>query len=594
MECDKGAVVKYTLDGRDPLTAGRRYKGPIYLSQPRNHLRAVTVKGKQHSQVLDVLYVVCHFAMPHEVVKGSMIIRTFPQAMDTVKKAMSKVLGFPKERVQIEKEDTDQADKYWLTTCLRDPAPRQKLAIDRPYTLVRGDKQKNQFMTNFKADVHRATGADPTGVEISAGSGDHSGIIVMFVIGREHAAEIGKQLLDPSSFLLSRAKTKAHMKEARLSVVESLADRLSSGGIREALRESFQKKAHLVELLCMGDGDTGVISTLISKNDVKVLKKAYEKCVSTVLPDCVQEGFTESPEDIELTYTIDVVTQTVPVKLDGGVVVKNLNAESTGVAAKMELELCDMGLPVAIKRGTKATSRPLNKVEFRVRWDKPHAGKDEKVLQDFVTAAFFVYAESKLAQVVDFVLGAEVRGTDVATAANSSPLGLSVSRATRSGGEDIRDPSLTVDLSALPAEATDMFIALSTFEADQLCHFPNLTVELYDSEAKRKLTSYVLPSDLETKAVVACTLSRPDGAWVLHGLALPSGGNMRHFDPIHGVISKRQDDYLRWERRQHLVKLRVMHKNSRITEASTNEFAKFMWGVIVMPIPLFQLVVRCL
>jgi stress response protein SCP2 len=449
-------------------------------------------------------------------------------------------------------------------------------------------------MNNFKADIHRATGADPTGVEISAGSGDHSGIIVMFTINREYATEISKQLADPTSFLVARSKTKAHMKEARLSVVESLGDRISNGGVREQLRESFQRKARLAELLCMGDGDTGVISTLVSKDDVKVLKKAYEKCVKDVLPDCVQEGFTESPEDMELTITVDVVAQTKPEKLDGGVVVKNLNAESTGVAAKMEPELGDMGLPVAIKRGTRATSRPLNKVEFRVTWDTPHSGKDGKVIQDHVTAAFFVYAESKLAQVCDFVLGTEVRGGDSSTAASSSPLGLSVRRAVMAGGEDIQKPSLVLDLSALPAEATDMFITLASFEADELGHFPNLTIELYDSEARRKLTSYVLPPNLDSKAVVACTLSRPDGAWVVHGLSLPAGGHSRQFDPIHDVIAKRQDDYLRWERRQHLVKLRVMHKTKRITEASTNDFAKFMWHVILMPIPLFQLVVRCL
>jgi stress response protein SCP2 len=348
----------------------------------------------------------------------------------------------------------------------------------------------------------------------------------------------------------------------------------------------------------MGTGDTGVISTLIPKGDVKQLKKAYEKCVKDVLPDCVQEGFTETPEDIELTYTVDVVTSTRgPKKLDGGTVVKDLNADKTGVCVRVEQELGDMGLPVATKLGFKATSRPLHKVEFRLRWDPPVAkpsGREEKVIQDFVSGALFVYAENKMAQVIDFVLGSEARASDTDTAQQSSALGLAVSRAATSGGEDPHDPRLVLDLSALPLEATDLFISLTTFETDKLSHFPNLTVDLFDFDAQRKLTSYALPAMLDTKAVVALSLSRPDGAWVMHGLGVPSEGNVRHYDPIHAVISLRQDDYLRWDRRQHLVKLRVMHKTGRITEASTNDFAKFMWGVIELPIPLFQLVVRWL
>jgi hypothetical protein len=305
------ARILFSTDGRDPMAAGRRYKGPILLQEPRTHFRAVAVRGTERSQAIDAFYVVCHYAMPNEVVKGSLVIRTFPQAIDMVKAALSSSLGFPKERVLIERAQSEDADaaNFWMTCSLRDPLPRHRLTIDRPYTLVRGAKQKDTFVENFKKDINRASGGDPTNIVVSTGVDAASGCIVVdFTLERVYAEELGRQLVDHTSHILTKARGKAHYREGTLSVVESLGDRLTASSVRGALRDSFSRKVTLVEILCMGEGDTGVIAILISKDQVKTAKKAFEKCVKEVLPDCVQEGLTESPEDIELFYTIDVVT----------------------------------------------------------------------------------------------------------------------------------------------------------------------------------------------------------------------------------------------------------------------------------------------
>jgi len=161
---------------------------------------------------------------------------------------------------------------------------------------------------------------------------------------------------------------------------------------------------------------------------------------------------------------------------------------------------------------------------------------------------------------------------------------------TDKGGEH----RMQLDLGGLPAEVTDIFFVLAAFETDDMSVFPNPTVGIFDSVSGRQLTQYTLPTAGKTQAMIMCSVSRPDGRWVVNGLGVPTAGNVRHYEPIRKTIGMRQEDYNRWERRECIVKLRAMLKTNRITEASTSDYALFIWRVLRMPVTSFQLVVRWL
>jgi stress response protein SCP2 len=607
-----GPQILYSVDGRDPMDTGRRYKGPLLLSEPRTHLRAVIVKGKERSEIIDAIYVVCHYAMPGDVITGTFNVRLFQQAVPHLKIALSNALDYPKERIEVNRVDSSSSpsEKMWLTVSLRDPLPRHRLTIDRPYTLVRGAKQKQQFIEAFTRDVAKGVGSEPTGIEISAGS-----IVVDFTLPRQAAEELNRQLDDPQSYLLSRAKSKQHFREARLSVVESLGDRLADPSIQDSLRDGLSKKGLLrrsttstsqlsdagSEFMCAGSGDTGVIATLVQQDQIKALRKVFEKCVKEILPDCVQENVSEGPEELEIGYTIDVVTvKKDNARVDDAIVRKIINEEE--VLPRFQNELRELGLPARVSFNKPPASRPLSQLEFRLRWDYPVvAGGEVKPIQDYLDAICMVYAESSLLQIVDFKSATEGSHTyDGPKSSSSQELCKAINRAIRHSGDDLKDTGgehrMMLDLDALPPEATDIFFILATFETDDLSAFPNPEVGIFDASSNRRLTQYHLDSAGKSQAVIMCSLSRIENSssWIVNGLGLPSKGNVRHYDEIRASIGSRQDDYLRWERRQDIVKLRAMLKTERLNEGSTNDYASFLWRVLKMPTPVFQLVTRWL
>merc|ERR1719443_2561737 len=210
-----------------------------------------------------------------------------------------------------------------------------------------------------------------------------------------------------------------------------------------------------------------------------------------------------------------------------------------------------------------------------------------------------VYSEGALAQIIDFRSAHEEGVFDGPSSPKAHSLCRAVNRSIQHTGDEMTDKGgehrMMIDLVALPPEITDIFFLLAAFECDDLSAFPNPAVGIFDGISGRQLSQYCLSSAGKTQAVVMCSLSRPDGSrWVVNGLGIPSAGNVRHYDPIRATITSRQEDYNRWERRETIVKLRAMVKTGRMTEASTSDYALFLWRVLRMPMTSFQLVVRWL
>lgn len=586
----------YTLDGRDPYTAGIRYHAPLRLSKPHNHLRIVARQGKAYSAVAGGHYVVCHYIVPDEIVTGSLRVRIFEEAAGSLRASLASVFEMPLERVMVQREKSEASETgaCWLTITLRDPAPRHRLHIQRPFTLVRAAKAKQAFVENFTKDVAKAVGQAPSGIELSAGS-----IIVDFTMPRHQADELGRQLHDSSSFLLTKAKSRQHFQEASLSVVASLGDRLEKPETHTDIIGSLAKKAMSVkdrDVVCLGHGETGVIAYLGKSESMKNTRKAFEKTVKDVLPDCVLEGMSEGPENIEISYTVDVVCEG---DLNGGKLSRDINNGELG--NNLEFSLQQQGfLAARVATGSRATSRPVSQLEFHLKWDFPLGRQISGVSvdgakKDYLDGICMVYCENRLAQIIDFRSAhEEVLLYDGAETREATEMCKAINRAIRHSGDEMSDTGgeqcLQIDLGALPFQVTDVYFVLAAFEMANLADFPNPAVGIYDAHSRRQLTEYHLASAGESQAIVMCNLTRHYGRWVMHGMGVPSEGCVKRYEPIRELLASRQEEYLRWDHCKDLMLLRALVKTKRITKASTNDFALFLWGVIGLPIAAFQLV----
>jgi len=340
----------------------------------------------------------------------------------------------------------------------------------------------------------------------------------------------------------------------------------------------------------MGEADVGVIACIGKSDQMKHVRKALEKSVKDVLPDCVQEGMTEGPEEIEIAYTVDVVCQG---DSNGGKLARDIN--SGDLPCTLEDLLIEQRFPASVSVGSRATARPLSQLEFHLKWEFPQP-KIDVSKKDYLDGICMVYCENRLAQVIDFRSAhEEVLLHDGSETREANDMCKAINRAIQHSGDEMSETGgeqcLQIDLSALPLEVTDVYFVLAAFESATLADFPHPAVGIYDAYSKRQLTEYQLDSAGESQAIIMCCLTRASGRWVMHGMGIPTEGGVKSYEPIRELLADRQEAYRRWERCKDLMLLRAMLKTKRMTKASTNEFALFLWKVLGLPIAVFQLVV---
>lgn len=594
------AKILYSLDGRNPLISGSRYRHPIQLSAPRTHLKAVAIQGRSCSPMVEEVFVVSHYAVPDEVVTGSFSCRGFPEAQELISSCFADVLGEPEQRFKVHVGEASSTSRSrWIRVPVTDPAPRHLMKIDRSFASIRGAKLA-KWSERMTADIQRAVGEGPTSLEVRARTGGGvthkaGAIDVEFTLPHRLAMEVSRHLQDPQSYLLTAASCRTFFQEATLDVIASLGSRMMEPQLKNGLHEALSKKAAVDEVLSIGNGDEGVIAVAVPDTEVKKLKDRsfLKKSIQARLPDAVLGELRECPDNLEVSFVVDIVSgrRFGEERFDGGVLVRDFNKGTFG--HKLEARLSSNELPTRISTITKAASRELARLEFRASWGA--GGGNE-----YLDLMCLVYQANSLKQVVDRSSQDDQRFTyDGAQSAEADTLCRSIGRCVIHDGDRVSEDSerrehrILVDLYGLPPDVTDLFFVLLAPKGEDIRDFHNPTLGIYDHAQDRALVEYTVDPERRTSAKVMCSLTRdPDHAkWVLHWLHLPSPGTVEDIQPIRRVIGERQGAYSRWERRKELVKLRTLHKLSRLTDSSVSDFASLLKSVLQLPTTAFQTVV---
>jgi len=598
----------YTLDGRDPSVTGKRYRGPLTLSGARNHLRIVAIQGNERSVVVDAVYIVCHYAIPDEIVTGTLRIRTFPEVQEALAHSIATVLGEPQERVGVKATDVEGGSNVWLRIPVCDPNPRHSIAFDRSYATVRSKPQP--FIDKFRKDVEKALGKAPVNCELKAlrsgGQSDHKAgsIAIDFTLPRDLALQVATQLKDSTSYLLSEAKMRTLFAEAEVTVVEPLGERLTSKELQQNLHEALGKRATVDEVVGIGSGEAGVIAISLTAKEAKKIKEAHfvTKCIKEFFPDAALGELQEGVEELDWEYTVDVQSRVGDTgdRKDGGTVVQELNGGS--MTSKLEQKLLEKDLALNVLVKDKASSRGLSELEFHLEWEHPvNLDPTQVLVKDYLDGICMIYSGEELSEVVDFRSAIEQQLVyDGARTPEAASLARSIGRAIRHSGDMMSDKGgehrMWADLDALPLSVTDLFFVLASFASGDLSLFGNPLVQIHDAVLGRQLTQYNLGEAGDAQAVVMCSLSRdPDhGIWVVHGLGIPTQGNAKNYGGIRETLTKLQGGYSRWGRRKDIVLLRSLHEHARVSENSKSEFADTLNSVLGLPIPIFQLLLTWL
>jgi len=593
---DQGAKLFFSLDGRDPFLAGKRYRGSLTLTSEYNFLRVVAVLGAERSVVVERRFRVCHYAVPDEVVSGSIKVRTFPEVEHHVITAFSQAVEVPRETVtlKVTMEPNSTNGKCWMRIPITDPTPAHRLKIDRAFTIVKGDAKKRAYLDKFAKDIKKATGAFPENLSVTAGS-----IIVDFTLAREPAAEMLRQLADPTSFLLTKAKLKGSFSDAEYRHAESLGDRVSDPQLHSTLHKALGVKASVDEVIGTGHNDEGVIAICCPESQVKKLKKPFTMHVSKACQDlgAVVDTVLVGPEELSVDFSIEVVNDE---RLGAGDLVRRVNGDR--FRKDMERELSTKGLldtDVAMK--TRATSREVSELEFLLQWDFPEKPKNDfSRLPDYLDGICLIFSEDDLVEVVDFRSASgesNVRRSPASQSSRQSAFRTrGVNRAVQHSGDVMSETGgqhrISLDLAALPPDVTDLYFVLAGYDCKDISLFPNPAVEIIDACSRQNMMKYSIASAGSTEAVIMCSLTRAESRkWIVRGLGIPTEGNVNNYDPIQAVVAKLQVGYGHWERRSELVLLRVLHKLDRLLQSSSSDFGCFMGRVLALPVPIFQLVV---
>lgn len=619
-QVEKPPEIYYTLDGRDPFLQGRRYRGgPLVLSGARTHLRAVAIRGQQQSRVVDEIFVVCHYAIPEDVLTGSLQVLGPPMLRPKIQAGLAKLLKVPIERVIVEANEPERSTHFgkWLCVPICDPRPRHALKIDQNFARIRGKEKLGPFVTNLTSDIEKACGVKPENMIVTA---DHRGgraefragcINAEFCMAREPAEELVRQLATDSSYLLTQAQLRTYLAESDLHLVKPVGLRLMDQELLDKILEQVKKKlvkGNVKRIVGVGVGDLGTIAVDVSGDCSKIPPIVMTKIVGAALPDYPGLSIAEIkefPEECSFNYTIDVISssqlsvedKTVRIS-DASSFMKDLNCpefmenfNAIMEESKLRVEVTDM---------VPTSSRGLSQLEFHLQWDKPANATPE----DLLDGVCFIYNGSQLLQVLDYRASiSEQEIHDGELTKEKSWMGRSINRAIQHSGDDVTSTGgqhrIAMDLDAFPLSVTDLYFVMASSggEGDgprDLSAFRNTRVEIHDVVLGRMLTEYKIPTGDKAQARVMCKLSRdPDhNKWVVHGLGIPSEGSVRDYAPIRSLLADRQAGYLRWQRRKHLVVIRVLWKKRRMTEGATNEFALLCKRVLGLPLLAFQCLVK--
>ncbi|CAJ1357727.1 unnamed protein product [Effrenium voratum] len=132
-----GMKVLYTTDGRDPFLAGQRYIGAFSIASPRVQLRAVAVQANKRSQAVEATFLVCHCALPDEIVFGVLRAQLFPASMELMLKYTAETVDLPVERLQATISEAGEGTGRWIQVDLHDLKPRHQLRFDLAYATVK-------------------------------------------------------------------------------------------------------------------------------------------------------------------------------------------------------------------------------------------------------------------------------------------------------------------------------------------------------------------------------------------------------------------------------------------------------------------------
>uniref|UniRef100_A0A7S1RZM6 TerD domain-containing protein n=1 Tax=Alexandrium catenella TaxID=2925 RepID=A0A7S1RZM6_ALECA len=402
-----------------------------------------------------------------------------------------------------------------------------------------------------------------------------------------------RQLSDPTSFLLTRAKLKGSFGDASYTHAEALGDRVSDPSLHSGLHKALGVKGTVDEVIGFGTDDEGVLAICCPEGQVKKLKKPFAMHAAKACQDlgAIVEAVQTGPEQLSMEFSIEVVNDS---RLDAGGLLKKVNSEPFRSA--MERGLSSAGLPDAeVTVRTKATSRELARLEFLLRWDFPASGGGAGGLPDYLDGICLVYREDDPVHTVDFRSAHASAGRRREATREASQRCQAIGRAIRHSGDVMSDTGgehrMSLDLAALPTDVTDLYFVLAGYDCRDLSQFPNPAVEIVDAHSQKSMMRYSLASAGSAEAVIMCSLSRAESRkWIVRGLGIPTAGSVRDYAPIKAAIAKLQVGYGHWERRGDLVELKVLHKLGRVTRAGTSEFAGFVQALMALPVPVFQLV----
>lgn len=605
----QGLRIFYTTDGRDPFVVGKRYRGPVTVSAPYTNVRCVVVKGRERSAIVSKSFTVCQQVLPNEIVSGAVSVRVFEDAIVSVQEALSMSTGVPPGKLHawcLEEEGRARGGSQWLWVNVKDKKPDWRLNVQcagRPW-VVSVAKKKKKFLKDFIRDVGKAVGEKPSDVSFTDISKELMAdeFHVDFSMSGEAAEELERQLADGDGWLLSAAPLREIFEDGDIVMTKSLGDHLSEKICAEEFQKALGRGSGVQEVVGFGKTDSGVLGVLVAADKADRLLRNIAPSVNKACRgfDLEVSRVKRGAETLDIGYAIDICNNAHENpdglgRIDPGSVVRHLNGRGFTDAFNSELEA--RGLPAEISVKTRAASRQLGQVELVLRWGEV-VGHPR---QDFLDGVCFVYCEESLAHIIDFRChsraGSIHDGPATPAAERQS---LSIARAVHhSDGwlEAAEDDChrLIVDLQALPLEVTDLYFVMMASEHDAMVQFPEPAIQIHDCGTRRLLSEYCCQDTAGADAVVMGRLSRPDGGtWLFHAVGAPTEGNVNNYGTIRQVLAQVQKGYSHWERRETLVKLRVMLRKGYIDEGPTGNLAQMLWAVLRLPTPVFQLLVMLL
>jgi len=575
-----GAKVLFTLDGRDPFLCGERYMGPFTVTS-RMQLRAVAISGTKRSQSVEATFLVCHCALPDEVIFGTLQAQIFPACLELLLKDTAETLTVTPDQFQVKTAETDFTAR-WIQLDLHDVRPRHQLHFDLAYASVKSADQRKKWTDAITADIQKAVGEEPKDCRVFAGS-----IILEFQMTREKADELQGHLEDPESWLLTKAKHRKAFKNASMQVVEALGQRVTSVAFREEVEERIKGKSGRLRVVTIGKEDRGYIATLVAdKKEAKWMRKHLESVVKKILEDVEISQVQDHSEYLDLDFSVDIM------KAGKGREILDLLAlpeTTTKIADTMAIM---RGIDTKVRVTTPAASRKLAELEVALTWSAKN-GKPETTPD--VDCSCIIYAEEHLVYACKFsspFQGNVSSPVEMKDNFHHEEMAKAVRMALTSSStsaERFRRP-ISIDVSALPREVTDVYFVMSAEEDEDLSHFASATLSLVDLARDQELTSLECSLDRKACSVVVASLSCHDNGWVVQELGDPCGGKLEPvLEPVLNTLADRQSRHLNWERRRDLIYLRVLHKCSRMARGSDAEFAVLMHKIMELPVAVFNL-----